>query len=70
MSVKNSNQCSSCKHGTMDITLEPFCIHPNVTEYYRFGLIWDAAIRGFCGIDFHLREPRDESQPTNEENHV
>lgn len=59
--------CSTCKHCSMDMELEPFCTNPAVTVYHRHGLNLNKAIAEFCGQDLKLREEREEIKKENQE---
>ena len=40
----------------MDMAMEPFCAHPSVLVYHRYGVNLNKAISDFCGTDLRLRE--------------
>ena len=50
------NSCSTCKHCSMDMDMDPFCVNPAVRIYHRHGLNLSKAIAEFCGEDLKLRE--------------
>lgn len=55
--------CSSCKHCAMDMEMDPYCVHPTVKIYHRYGVNISKAIRDFCGEGgdsdkLKLHEPR------------
>lgn len=50
--------CSTCEHCSIDMDLEPFCIHPAVVARYPIGLFINRAIQDFCGPGLKLREDR------------
>ncbi len=49
-------QCSSCIFCSMDMDLDPFCVHPNILKEYSWGLNINSAIKKFCSSDLKLRE--------------
>lgn len=51
-------RCSTCKHCSMDLDMDPFCVHPKVLEYFRYGVNLSKAITDFCGEDLKLREEK------------
>jgi predicted metal-binding protein len=53
-------RCSTCKHCSMDMDMNPFCTHAEVTRYHRWGLNLSKAIAEFCGENLKLREPKQE----------
>lgn len=56
-----SGGCSSCKHCAMDMEMDPYCVHPNVVVYHRYGVNISKAIADFCGDgdNLKLREKRE-----------
>ena len=59
-------RCSTCKHCSMDMDMDPFCTHPEVARYHRWGLNLSKAISEFCGEDLRLREPAEEKEKNME----
>jgi predicted metal-binding protein len=55
-------RCSTCKHCGMDMDMDPFCTHSEVTKYHRYGLNLNKAISEFCGEDLKLREAKEEEK--------
>lgn len=53
-------QCSSCKHCAMDMDADPYCVHPEVKKFHRYGVNLSKAVADFCGDDLKLREPKEE----------
>lgn len=51
-------RCSGCKYCSMDMDMDPFCMHPEVAKLHPFGLNLNAAIDKFCGEDLKLRVQR------------
>ncbi len=51
-------RCSTCKYCAMDMDMDPYCTHPKVLEFFRYGVNISKAINDFCGEDLKLREPR------------
>jgi len=49
-------RCSTCKFCSMDMNMEPFCVHPIVLKDYKWGLYINSAIKYYCGQDLSLRE--------------
>lgn len=48
--------CSTCKYCGMDMEMNPFCVHREVTKKYPYGLNINNAIKDYCGKDLKLRE--------------
>lgn len=49
-------QCSSCKFCSMDMDMDPFCVHEKVLKENPYGLGINLAIKEFCGKKLKLRE--------------
>jgi len=58
MTWTSPGQCSTCKFCAMDMDMAPFCVQAQVVKQHPHGLNLDAAIKGFCGEELKLREPR------------
>lgn len=43
----------------MDLDMNPYCVHPKVKEFHRYGVNLTKAITDFCGDDLKLREERE-----------
>jgi len=41
--------------------MDPFCTHPEVLVYHRWGLNLNKAVSEFCGEDLKLRVPKEEA---------
>ena len=54
-------RCSSCKHCAIDMKEDPYCVHPNIKIYHRYGVNLPKAVSEFCGVDLKLREPKEEA---------
>ena len=56
----DDGQCGTCTYCSMDMDLDPFCVHPVVLAQHPIGLNVNAAIRDYCGEDLTLRiaDPR------------
>jgi hypothetical protein len=46
----------------MDMDMSPFCVHPEVLKFFRYGVNLTKAVAEFCGEDLKLREERKEGE--------
>jgi hypothetical protein len=44
----------------MDMDADPYCVHPEVKKFHRYGVNLSKAVADFCGDDLKLREPKEE----------
>ena len=58
MSWLDEGQCSTCKHCSMDMDLEPFCTQETVLAKHPYGLNINHAVKDYCGETLVLREER------------
>jgi predicted metal-binding protein len=70
MSWTDPGRCSTCKHCSMDMEMDPFCTHPEVARYHRWGLNLNKAVSEFCGENLKLREPREVATESREEKKI
>ncbi len=52
-------RCSTCKYCGMDMDMSPYCVHPKVLEFHRYGVNLTKAITDFCGEELKLREAKE-----------
>ena len=50
--------CSSCRFCSMDMDMDPYCVHPKVLMKHPYGFGINGAIKETCGADLKLWEKR------------